>query len=124
MLPPRARREKPKVSAFTNANIERITKLKPGLVLGFFDLQAEEDDGLAEGWHIATRSRLRAGSTRLAALLHACALPPAGGCDLFQRVLSSHALPIHEALARDGILTRLFETPASLRFGLPRHEHD
>jgi cobalamin biosynthetic protein CobC len=26
---------------------------------------------------------------------------------------------LHEALARRGILTRLFETPASLRFGLP-----
>jgi iron complex transport system substrate-binding protein len=38
--PPRARREKPRVSAFTSAHIERITALQPDLVLGFSDLQA------------------------------------------------------------------------------------
>jgi iron complex transport system substrate-binding protein len=39
--PPRARREKPRVSAFTSAKIERILGLKPDLVLGFSDLQAD-----------------------------------------------------------------------------------
>jgi ABC-type hemin transport system substrate-binding protein len=39
--PPQARREKPKVSAFTSANIDRILALKPDLVIGFSDLQAE-----------------------------------------------------------------------------------
>ena len=39
--PPRARREKPKVSAFISAKIERIVALKPDLVLGFSDLQAD-----------------------------------------------------------------------------------
>jgi iron complex transport system substrate-binding protein len=39
--PPRARREKPKVSAFTSAKIERIVELQPDLVLGFSDLQAD-----------------------------------------------------------------------------------
>ena len=39
--PPRARREKPRVSAFTSAKIERILELKPDLVLGFSDLQAD-----------------------------------------------------------------------------------
>jgi iron complex transport system substrate-binding protein len=39
--PPRARREKPKVSAFTSAKIDRIVALKPDLVLGFSDLQAD-----------------------------------------------------------------------------------
>ena len=39
--PPRARREKPKVSAFTSAKIERIVALKPDMVLGFSDLQAD-----------------------------------------------------------------------------------
>src|SRR5437868_10801287 len=38
--PPRARKEKPKVSAFTSAKIERICELQPDLVLGFSDLQA------------------------------------------------------------------------------------
>ncbi len=39
--PPRARREKPRVSAFTSAKIDRIIELKPDLVLGFSDLQAD-----------------------------------------------------------------------------------
>src|SRR5205085_12657730 len=39
--PPRARREKPRVSAFTSAKIERIVDLQPDLVLGFSDLQAD-----------------------------------------------------------------------------------
>lgn len=39
--PPQARKEKPKVSAFTSAKIDRIVDLKPDLVLGFSDLQAD-----------------------------------------------------------------------------------
>lgn len=36
-----ARKEKPKVSAFTTAKIDKIVALKPDLVLGFSNLQAE-----------------------------------------------------------------------------------
>ena len=39
--PPRARKEKPRVSAFTSAKIGRIVDLQPDLVLGFSDLQAD-----------------------------------------------------------------------------------
>src|SRR5277367_4580962 len=39
--PPRARREKPRVSAFTSAKIDKILSLKPDLVLTFSDLQAD-----------------------------------------------------------------------------------
>lgn len=39
--PPQARKEKPKVSAFTSAKIPKILDLKPDLVLGFSDLQAD-----------------------------------------------------------------------------------
>lgn len=39
--PPQARKEKPKVSAFTSAKIDRIRALQPDLVLGFSDLQAD-----------------------------------------------------------------------------------
>lgn len=39
--PARARREKPKVSAFTSAKIEEILKLQPDLVVGFSDIQAD-----------------------------------------------------------------------------------
>ena len=39
--PARARKEKPKVSAFTSAKIDKILSLQPDLVLGFSDLQAD-----------------------------------------------------------------------------------
>jgi iron complex transport system substrate-binding protein len=39
--PPQARKEKPKVSAFTSAKIDKIIELKPDLVIGFSDLQAD-----------------------------------------------------------------------------------
>ena len=39
--PPRARKEKPKVSAFTTAKIDEILELRPDLVLGFSDIQAD-----------------------------------------------------------------------------------
>jgi iron complex transport system substrate-binding protein len=46
--PPRARREKPRVSAFLSARIEKIVDLKPDLVLGFSDLQADIARDLAK----------------------------------------------------------------------------
>lgn len=46
--PPRARREKPKVSAFLSAKIDKILALKPDLVLGFSDLQADIARDLAK----------------------------------------------------------------------------
>jgi len=39
--PPRARQEKPRVSAFTSAKIDRILELEPDCVFGFSDLQAD-----------------------------------------------------------------------------------
>ncbi len=39
--PPQARREKPRVSAFISAKIDKILDLRPDLVLGFSDLQAD-----------------------------------------------------------------------------------
>ena len=39
--PPRARREKPRVSAFTSADLPKILALEPDLVLAFSDLQAD-----------------------------------------------------------------------------------
>ena len=39
--PREARLEKPKVSAFTSARIERILQLQPDLAIGFSDIQAE-----------------------------------------------------------------------------------
>jgi iron complex transport system substrate-binding protein len=39
--PPQARREKPRVSAFTSARIDRILALEPDLAIGFSDIQAD-----------------------------------------------------------------------------------
>ena len=39
--PPRARQEKPKVSAFTSAKLEPIMALNPDLAIGFSDIQAD-----------------------------------------------------------------------------------
>jgi len=38
--PPQARKEKPKIAAFTSAKIDEILALEPDLVLGYCDLQA------------------------------------------------------------------------------------
>ncbi len=39
--PARARKEKPKVSAFTSAKVDEIVRLAPDLVIGFSDIQAD-----------------------------------------------------------------------------------
>lgn len=53
MRPPEARREKPKVSVFTDAKIDEIKSLKPDLVLGFSDIQAKiAHDLIQEGLNV------------------------------------------------------------------------
>jgi iron complex transport system substrate-binding protein len=39
--PPRARQEKPRVSAFTSAKVDKILALEPDLAIGFSDMQAD-----------------------------------------------------------------------------------
>ncbi|MBI3778279.1 MAG: threonine-phosphate decarboxylase [Gammaproteobacteria bacterium] len=73
-------------------------------------------------WQEAVRRRLIHHGERLAALLTQYGLAPSGGCALFQWVCTPQSIALHEQLARDGILTRLFDAPASLRFGLPNVE--
>ena len=46
--PPRARREKPRVSAFLSAKTDKILALRPDLVIGFSDLQADIARDLAK----------------------------------------------------------------------------
>lgn len=76
------------------------------------------------GWHETTRQQLIRDSKRLQSLLTQHNLTPDGGCALFQWMRTPYATPIHEMLAQQGILTRLFNTPPSLRFGLPGAESD
>jgi L-threonine-O-3-phosphate decarboxylase len=73
-------------------------------------------------WHDAARERLRAASEHLRILLVRHGLTPTAGCAFFQWRCDERAAAWHRALASRGILTRLFDTPASLRFGLPGDE--
>jgi len=75
-------------------------------------------------WQQAARAALPAAGARLAALLRDHGLAPSGGTALFQWVRTADAAAWHEQLARQGILTRLFADPPSLRFGLPQYETD
>jgi cobalamin biosynthetic protein CobC len=72
-----------------------------------------------QAWQESCRQRLLQDAQRLSAMLAAIGLPPAGGTALFQWVATPRAEQIHDTLANQGILTRLFREPASLRFGLP-----
>ena len=73
-------------------------------------------------WQNAARKTLPLAAQRLADLLCAQGLPPSGGSSLFQWVRCADAAKVHEQLAQQGILTRLFDQPASMRFGLPHDE--
>jgi cobalamin biosynthesis protein CobC len=75
-------------------------------------------------WQTATQQRLQRDGTRLLTLLGRCGLSPSGGTALFQWVLTPHAAAIQHQLAREGILVRLFDSPPSLRFGLPTAAED
>lgn len=75
-------------------------------------------------WQTSTRTRLPLASARLAQLLKQHGLEPSGGTALFQWITTPRAKEIQHRLARRGILTRRFDTPSSLRFGLPGSEAD
>ena len=75
-------------------------------------------------WQQTARAALPAAGVRLATLLREHGLIPTGGTALFQWVRTPDAADWHERLARQGILTRLFADPPSLRFGVPHHETD
>lgn len=73
-------------------------------------------------WQAAQRDWLHAQSAQLAALLHRHDLVPSAGSAFFQWRLDERAPSIHQALCQRGILTRLFDAPRSLRFGLPAND--
>jgi cobalamin biosynthetic protein CobC len=75
-------------------------------------------------WQRQTQQQLHQQSIRLQQLLSAFDLEPSGSCALFQWVKTSNAASIHRQLAKQGILTRYFDKPSSLRFGLAKTEQD
>ena len=74
-------------------------------------------------WQARTRARLQAEGERLQDLLTATGFAPTHGPALFKWVPTPHAAALHTHLARHGILSRLFDAPPAVRFGLPPDEH-
>lgn len=74
------------------------------------------------GWQQQTAAALQRQGLRLRQLLADSGWPPQGGCHLFQWLTTAAAAEMHARLAEQGVLTRLFHSPASLRFGLPGNE--
>jgi len=96
---------------------------------------------LDTAWHDSTRQTLPIQSQRLQGLLQNAlllstslldsplhdvsrqnVLHPTNGTALFQWIRTPHAETVRTQLAQQGIWIRLFEQPASLRFGLPANE--
>ncbi len=75
-------------------------------------------------WQKRTQRQLKEQSNRLASLLSEYGLKPTGQTYLFHWIKTPDAEQIHTAFAQQGILTRLFVQPTSLRFGLPKNEYE
>lgn len=73
-------------------------------------------------WQLAARLSLQAASLRLGEMLTRHRFLPVNQNYLFALINIDDAVRVHEQLAQQGILTRLFKQPASLRFGLPHGE--
>ncbi len=73
-------------------------------------------------WQQQTANTLIRQSRRLRQILCDAGWPPTGGCHLFQWLQCEQAEHLHEYLAKQAILTRLFHRPAGIRFGLPADE--
>ena len=73
-------------------------------------------------WQLATREQLKQQSMRLVSLLTDYNLMPTGGTDLFQWIKTPMASDIYQHFAENAILIRLFNSPSSVRLGLPKNE--
>src|SRR6476659_1226530 len=99
--PAAARREKPKVSAFTSAKVDDIVRLEPDLVIGFSDIQADIAQALikrgVEVWISNHRSvaGILSYVRRLGAMVGA-----ADKADRYARDLEAHVEAVRAAAAR------------------------
>ena len=73
-------------------------------------------------WQAQTRRSLADAAQRLHTLLQRHGLEPSAGCALFQWIKIANAAELQDRLARQAVLVRRFDSPASLRFGLPADE--
>src|SRR5215469_4660214 len=98
--PARARKEKPKVSAFTSAKIDEIVRLEPDIAIGFSDIQADIAQALIkrgiEVWISNHRSvaGILAYVRRLGAMVGAWELS-----ERYVRALEAHVAGVREAAA-------------------------
>ena len=98
--PARARREKPRVSAFTSAKVDRILALRPDFVVGFSDIQADIAQALiksgVEVWISNHRSvqGILGYVRRLGALVGA-----AEQAEVYARGLEAHVEGVRQAAA-------------------------
>ena len=111
---------------FAIGDTERVGRL--GRLLGDWPVSGTAIDlgrrALADtDWQAAARARLRHGRARLAGTLAAAGIDIAGGTDLFQFAYAADSIRLHEALARQGVWTRIFDDqPGRIRFGLPAED--
>lgn len=98
--PPQARKEKPKVAAFTSAKIGQILDLNPDLVLGFSNLQADiARDLIKAGVEVYVfNQRSVAGILRMVATLGALIGEAAKGLKLAQG-LEAHVEAVRQGAA-------------------------
>jgi iron complex transport system substrate-binding protein len=98
--PPEARRDKPRVSAFTTARIDRIVELRPDLVLTFSDLQADiAADLIRSGLQVhAFNQRDVAGILAMIRVLGAMV----GAAEAAGRLADALAARVEQARARGG----------------------
>ena len=73
-------------------------------------------------WQASQRQRVTQAGDLLDRLLASRGLPHSRGTALFRSVVTARAEELHAALARQGILVRLFAPLNILRFGLPPSE--
>lgn len=73
-------------------------------------------------WQSDMMQQLKQQSQRLNLLLQQNNLIPSGDTTLFQTITAPYAAYVHEQLAQQGVLTRLFIDASLIRFGLPKDE--
>ena len=96
--PPQARREKPKVSAFTSAKIGEILALEPDLAIGFSDIQADIARDLIKAGVEVWISNHRSVAGILAYIRRLGAMVGAGErADAYARQAEAHIAAVEEA---------------------------
>jgi iron complex transport system substrate-binding protein len=99
--PPQARREKPRVSAFTSAKLDQILALQPDLAIGFSDIQADIAQALIRQGIEVWIANHRSVAGILAYVRRLGALVGAGDeAQSYSRQLEAHVEGVRQASAR------------------------